>query len=371
MHTYHSIPRQYAMVQPNEPTIKREHDLNTFLYSNPPDFTPGDMNHPTHPDHRYPPLPSDSNTIRMSPSRLGTSEQSQTDFRYQIPAPQPQHLLRHQHQNHVLNHIHGGPTFFPPSMAYDQEHTAGHLDRHPHVGMVYDSLHEPMSVSAQAVRRDPTLNHRGSLASLNSNHSGSGSYHTTNLPVSSIPMSNNRGTLNTSMPAVHSSSFSMGPSSSRWPGHPSAFDMAGSTAAVHGQVPATPSSSLRPILRHSESDSRSSPESSFAQDAFHLRPSTSEQTLASSHSTHSPSPRLSDNESNIGGQRYGSELFSQDDRESDQDVEKVVLLSESSSTGRKEVIRTGEEVGEISAPAKKKKKSKMHCCEICFKKFPR
>jgi hypothetical protein len=64
-------------------------------------------------------------------------------------------------------------------------------------------------------------------------------------------------------------------------------------------------------------------------------------------------------------------LFSQDDRESDQDAEKVVLLSESSSAGRKEVIRTGEEVGEISAPAKKKKKSKMHCCEICSKKFPR
>lgn len=419
-------------------TVKEE---QTYLYSTAPTDFRGEMDlnvhHPTQLDHitiRYPasqnPYPSDlntSNAIRMASSRLETSEArlppgpaetGSADFRYQIPALQP-HLLhpqRHQHgslphHQHVLNHA---PAFFSPSMSYspsDQEHSSpggGTLDRQPqtplssldydsrdshtqHVsvpGIVYD--HEPMTVpghSQQGVRRDATLNHRGSLASLSSNNSGSGSYHTPNLPASSIPMSNNkhnRGTassMNTSMPGAHtSSSFSMGPcSSSRWACNPSCFDMAGSTAgttSVHSQVPAPASTSalsLRPILRHSKSENRSSPEDSFTQDDFHLRPSTSAQTLSSSYSAHShtnsPSPRLSDNESNVG-RRFGSELFSQDDRESDQDVGTVVRMSEDLSE-RKEVIRAGEEGEAFSAPLKKKKKSKMHCCEICSKKFPR
>lgn len=384
--------------------------------------------------------------IGMTSSRLGSpeahlvpgpAETSSSDFRYQIRALQPQHqphqhgsLSHHQHQNHALIHMQGSPTFFSPSMGYsspDQEHSSpggGALDRQPqtqsssleydsrephaqHVsvpGMVYGSLHrEPMTLpghSQQGLRHDTTLNHRGSLASIKSNNSpGSGPYHTTNSP-SSIPMSNNqhnRGTassMNTSAPGPHtSSSFSMGPSnSSKWIGHPSGFDMAGSPAGatlVHGQVPAlsalsstsapVPAASSRPDLRHCDSDSRSSPETSFTHDNSRLRASTSAQTLSSSQSTHShtnsPSPRLSDNESTIDGRSFGSELVYPDDRESDQEVdtkETVVRMSEMSSAGKKEVIGAGEEVGEsLLAPIKKKKKSKMHCCEVCGKKFPR
>lgn len=72
-----------------------------------------------------------------------------------------------------------------------------------------------------------------------------------------------------------------------------------------------------------------------------------------------------------GGRRFDSELFSQDDRESDQDVETEtgVRMSKGGSAGRKEVIGRGKEP--FVAPVKRKKKSKMHCCEICSKKFPR
>ena len=376
------------------------------------------VHRPTHADHntiRYPashnPYSSDSNTIRMASSTpdaclaSGPAETSSADFRYQMRALQPQpHLLHpqrhphdslshHQHQNHTLNHLQGGSAFYSPPINYssqDQEHSSpsmGSLDqpqtqlgsleydsreshaRHvPVPGMVYDSL---------GVRRDTTMNHH---ASINSSNSGSGSYHT---PASSIPMSNNHGTtssMNTSVLGAHiSSSFSIGPSSNpRWAGHPSGFDMAGSTAA-HSQVPAlssTPaptsaSSSLRPGLRHADSDSRSTPESPFTQDGFHLRASTGAQTLSSSYShANSPSPLLSDNESGSGGRHRGSEMFP-DDRESDQDVEKVLRVSEKSSAGRKGNTRSREKVRETSPPVKKKKKSKMHCCMICLKKFPR
>jgi hypothetical protein len=414
--------------------------------------------HPTHPDHnsiRYPashnPYSSDvnsSNTIRMASSPLespdarlasGPAESSSADFRYQIRAFQPhqQHLLHqrhqhgplphHQHQNHSLNHLQGGSAFYSPPINYsqDQEHSSpsmGGLDhsqtqlssleydsRESHVqhvpvpGMVYDSLAVPGHSQQGVVRCDTTMNsHHGSLASINSSSnsgSGGGSYHTSNSPVSSIPMSNNHGTtssMNTSVLGAHiSSPFSLGPSSnSRWAGHPSGFDMPGSTTAAHSQVP-TPASStsslIRPTsFRHaSEPDSRSTPESSFTQDNnnFHLRlrTSTSAQTLSSSHShTNSPSPRLSDNESTSpgggGGQHLGlgsSEMFNPDDRDgSDQDVETVIRMSEKiSTTGRKAVvvIKAGEEVKKetLTPPVKKKKKSKMHCCEVCMKKFPR
>lgn len=418
---------------PNKPryiessrSIKEEQDLNTYPYSPPTDLR-GEMNlnvhHPTHADHntiRYPsshnPYSSDLNSpdtgglamsIAMSSSHLessgarlapGHAETGPTDFHYQLRALQHQHPQRHQHDplthlQHRNHTVQGSPPFYSPSMGYsslDPEHGShtGALDRHPQTqsssmeydsrephprhtsvpAMAYDSL--PMNVpghSQQGVRHNTTLNHRGSLASINSNSAGPGSYRTTNSPTS-IPMSNNRGTassMNTSVPGAHtSSSFSMGPSnSSRWVGHPSGFDLAGST-------PASPSasSSLRPIPRLSDSDSRSSPEDPFTQHGFRLRASTSAQTLSSSKSTHShtnsPSPRLSD-ESAIGGQG----LFP-DDRESDQDVdtnETVVRMSK-----RKEVMEAGAEVGEsFLAPTKKKKKSKMHYCEVCGKNFPR
>ena len=267
-------------------------------------------------------------------------------------------------------------------------------------GMVYDSLAVPSHSQQGVARRDTTMNpHHGSLASINSNNSGSGSgsYHTSNSPVSSIPMSNNHGTtssMNTSVLGAHiSSPYSLGPTSNlRWAGHhPSDFDMPGSTAA-HSQIPTTAStsassSSLRPSLRHADSDSRLTPPvNSFTQDNFHLRTSTSAQNLSSSHShTNSPSP-LSDNGSTSpggGGGGGSSEMFNNnpDDRDgSDQDVESVIRMSEnSSSKGRVKskglvVIRAGEEVKKetlITPPVKKKKKSKMHCCEICLKKFPR
>ena len=65
-----------------------------------------------------------------------------------------------------------------------------------------------------------------------------------------------------------------------------------------------------------------------------------------------------------------------DDRDgSDQDVESVFRMSEnSSSAGRKGVIRAGEDMKKetlTTPPVKKLKKSKMHCCEICLKIFPR
>ena len=407
--------------------------------------------HPTHPpDHntiRYPAshnhYSSDvngSNTTRMASSLLespearissGPAESGSADFRYQIRALQPhrtrqQHLLRHQrhqhgplphhqHQNHSLNHLQGGSAFYSPPINYssqDQEHSSprmgggldqpqtqlssleydsreSHAQQHvPVPGMVYDSLTVPGHSRQGVVRRDTTMNpHHGSLASINNSGSGSGSYHTSNSPVSSIPMSNNHGTtssMNTSVLGAHiSSPFSVGPSSnSRWAGHPSGFDMSGSTAA-HSQVPPTPASSTsassslmrRPSLRHVESDSRLTPESSFTQDNdnnFHLRlrTSTSAQTLSSSHShTNSPSPRLSDNGSTSpgGGGRHlgglgGSEMFNNSpvDRESDQDAETVIRMSENSSAAET-----------LTPSVKKKKKSKMHYCEVCFKKFPR
>ena len=294
------------------------------------------------------------------------------------------------------------------SLEYDSRES--HAQQHvPVPGIVYDSL----AVPGHSQRRDTTtMNpHHGSLASINSSNSGSGgggSYHTANSPTSSIPMSNNHGTtssMNTSVLGAHiSSPFNIGPSSnSRWAGHPSGFDMPGSTAAAHSQVPSastSASSSMmrRPSLRHADSDSRlTPPENSFTQDNnFHLRlrTSTSAQTLSSSHShTNSPSPRLSDYESTSpgggsggGGRHFGggccgsSEMFNNnnpDDRDgSDQDAESVARMSENSSiAGRKVVvIRAGEEVKKetlTTPPVKKKKKSKMHCCEICLKKFPR
>lgn len=404
--------------------------------------------HPTHlPDHntiRYPtshPYSSTSNTIRMASSPLelpetrlasGPAETGSADFRYQMCTalqPRQQHLLHrqrhqhgslphHQHPNHSLNHSQGGSAFYSPSINYssqDQEHGSpqasgmgGGLD-HPqthssleydsheshtqHVpvppGMVYDSLAVPSHSQQGVVRRDSTMNpHHGSLASINSSNSGSGggSYHTSNSPVSSIPMSNNHGTtssMNTTVLGAHiSPPYSIGPTSNlRWAGHPSSFDMPGSTA-THSQIPtqastSVSSSSLRPSLRHADSDSRlTPPENSFTQDTFHLRTSTSAQTLSSSHS---PSP-LSDNESTSPG-GCGSEMFNNsnnlDDRDgSDQDVESVIRISENcSSAGRKGVvvIRAGEEVKKeaLNPPVKKKKKSKMHCCEVCLKKFPR
>jgi len=67
-----------------------------------------------------------------------------------------------------------------------------------------------------------------------------------------------------------------------------------------------------------------------------------------------------------------------DDRDgSDQDlVDSAIRMSSENclSAGRKGVIRAGEEEEKketlTTAPVKKSK-SKMHCCEICFKKFPR
>ena len=78
---------------------------------------------------------------------------------------------------------------------------------------------------------------------------------------------------------------------------------------------------------------------------------------------------LSDNESSSGGRHLGSEMVNPDDRKSDQDVEKVTRMSKKSSAGRKGVTKAGEKAKET--PVKKKKKSKMHCCEVCLKKFPR
>ena len=405
--------------------------------------------HPTHlPDHntiRYAashnPYASDvnsSNTIRMASSPLespearlasGPAQTGSASFRYQIRTtlhPHQPHLLHpqrhqhgsfshHQHPNHSLSHLQGGCAFYSSPMNYssqDQEHGSpngmgGGLDqpqthspleydsRESHAqhvpvppGMVYDSLAVSSHPQQGVVRRDTTMNsHHGSLTSINCSNSGSGggSYHTSNSPVSSIPMSNNHSTsssMNTSVLGAHiSSPYSIGPTSNlRWTGHPSSFDMPGS-AATHSQIPTTastsPSSSLRPSLRHADSDSRlTPPENSFTQqDNFHLRTSTSSQTLSSSHS---PSP-LSDNDSTspCGG---GSEMFNYnpDDRDgSDQDVESAIRMSENgSSAGRKGVviIRAGEEVKKealTTPPVKKKKKSKMHCCEVCLKKFPR
>jgi hypothetical protein len=281
------------------------------------------------------------------------------------------------------------------SLEYDSRES--HAQHVPVPGMVYDSLVVPGHSQQGVVRRDTTMNpHHNSSNS----GPGGGSYHTSSSPVSSIPMSNNHGTtssMNTSVLGAHiSSPFSIGTSSnSRWAGHPSGFDMAGSTTSAHNQVPSTPASSaasassslMRPTsLRHaSESDSRSTPDSFTQDNNFHLRTSTSAQTLSSSHShTNSPSPRLlSDNEStspgNGGGRHLGSEMFNNnpDDRDgSDQDIETVTQMSEKSSVaGRKKVvvIRAGEEVKKetLTPPVKKKKKSKMHCCEVCLKKFPR
>ena len=405
--------------------------------------------HPTHPpDHstiRYSashnPYSSDvnsSNTIRLASSSLespesrlasGPAETGSADFRYQIraalqPHQQP-HLLhpqrhqhgtlpQHQHQSHSLNHLQGGSSLYSSTLNYssrDQERGSpssmrGGLDQHPqthssleydsreshsqHVsvtpGMVYDSLAVPSHSQQGVARRDTTMNpHHGSLASMNSNNSGtgSGSYHTSNSPVSSIPMSNNHGTtssMNTSVLGAHiSSPYSLGSTSNlRWAGHhPSGFDMPGPTAAQAST--SASSSSLRSSLRHADSDSRlTPPENSFTQDNFHLRTSTSAQTLSSSHShTNSPSP-LSDNGSTSpGGGGGGNEMFNNnpDDRDgSDQDVESVIRMSDnSSSTGRKRVVVIREVKKETltTPPVKKKKKSKMHCCEICLKKFPR
>ena len=270
------------------------------------------------------------------------------------------------------------------SLDYDsRESHAQHVPVPP--GMVYDSLAVPSHSQQGVVRHDSTMNpHHGSLVSINSSNSGSGggSYHTSNSPVSSIPMSNNHGTtssMNTSVLGAHISSPYSIAGNLRWAGHPSSFDMPGSTA-TQGQIPtqastSASSSSLRPSLRHADSDSRlTPPENSFAQDNFHLRTSTSAQTLSSSHS---PSP-LSDNGSTSPG-GCGSEMFNNnlDDRDgSDQDVDSVIRMSENcSSAGRKGVvvIRAGEEVKKeaLNPPVKKKKKSKMHCCEVCSKKFPR
>ncbi|KAF8812173.1 hypothetical protein BYT27DRAFT_7335842 [Phlegmacium glaucopus] len=138
--------------------------------------------------------------------------------------------------------------------------------------------------------------------------------------------------------------------------------MAGSTTSVRDQVPAlssTPaptsaSSSLRPILRHSDSDSRSSPETSFTQDNSRL------------HSSTIPRPWLSHNESTIGGRRIGSEVVYPDNRESEQEAdtkETAARMSEKSSAGKREVVGTGEEVEE-SFLAPMKNKSKMHHYEI-------
>ena len=440
-HILQPTPRQYTSVpkfqhnygtpasilQPypdSSPTVKEERELNTYLYSVFPQEMDLHTHHPTtHTDHRYPSqssYPSHLNPmhIRITSSRLdssdtrlvpGPTEESSADFHYQIRTLQHQHALL-PHPNHSLNHVQPTSAFFSPYSSLDQEHTspaAGGLDRQPpsleydstdplpqHVSVppiVYDPLpHESISVPAHS-RHDTTLNHRGSLASINSNNSGSGSYHTANSPTS-IPMSNNRGSasssMNTSGPATHpSSSFNMAPSnSSRWTAHPSSFDMTCSTAgstSVHNQIPAIPSTStsastsLSSLLHRSNSDSRSSPEN-----AFTLRPSTSAQTLSSqsTHShTNSPSPKLSDNDSTMSGRRFCGDLFSLDDRESDQDVgtsdTAVVRMPEKgSSVAMKEVTGAGEEAGEGSnfvAPLKKRKKSKMHCCEVCGKQFPR
>jgi hypothetical protein len=302
----------------------------------------------------------------------------------------------------------------------DQPQTHSSLDydsreSHSHVppGMVYNSLAVPTNHSQQGVIRcDSTMNpHHGSLASINCNNSGSGggSYHTTtssNSAVSSIPMSNNHGTTTSSMNSsvlnahISSSPYSIGPTSNlRWAGHHdhSGFDMPDcSTTAAHSQIPTSASttsaltSSLRSSLHHADSDCRlTTPENSFTQDNnnnFHLRTSTSAQTLSSSHS---PSP-LSDNGSTspVGG-CGSSETFNSNnnnnnpgDRDgSDQDVidSAIRMSSEScSSAGRKGVVvviraREEEEKKETSTtpPVKKKKKSKMHVCEICSKKFPR
>ena len=437
--------------------FRGEMNLNVHHHhpTHPPDHTT--IRYPASHNH-YSSDVNGSNTIRMASSPLespearlasGPAESGSSDFRYQMRALQP-HLLhpqrQHQHsslphhQNHTLNHLQGGSAFYSTPINYspqDQEHGSpssmggldqpqtqlnsleydsrdSHAQQHvPVPGMVYDSLAVPgHSQQGVVVRRDTTtMNpHHSSLASINGSNSGSGagsgSYHTANSPTSSIPMSNNHGTtssMNSSVLGAHiSSPFNIGPSSnSRWAGHPSGFDIPGSTTAAHSQVPTastSASSSLmrRPSLRHADSDSRlTPPENSYTQDTnFHLRlrTSTSAQTLSSSHShTNSPSPRLSDYESTSpgggsgarhfnggGGGGCSSEMFKNnkpDDRDgSDQDVESR-MSEKSSIAGRKVVvIKAGEEMKKeilTTSPVKKKKKSKMHCCEICLKKFPR
>jgi hypothetical protein len=147
------------------------------------------------------------------------------------------------------------------------------------------------------------------------------------------------------------------------------------------------SSSLRSSLHHADSDSRlTPPESSFSQlednkrNKFHLRTSTSAQTLSSSHS---PSP-LSDNGSTSPGGCGSSEMFNisninpDDEDGSDQNiVDSAIRMSPencfSASAGRKGIVIRAkeEEKNETLTTSPVKKKSKIHCCEICFKKFPR
>ncbi|KAF8812178.1 hypothetical protein BYT27DRAFT_7207927 [Phlegmacium glaucopus] len=136
--------------------------------------------------------------------------------------------------------------------------------------------------------------------------------------------------------------------------------MAGLTAGatlVRGQVPApssTPaptsaSSSLRPILRHSDSDSRSSPETSFTQDNSRLCASTSAQPSLR-HNRHIQSvhhgylTRSLPLEDDALTERQSTQMI-----ESDQEVDSCPK----SSAGKKEVVEAGEEEVEESFLAHK------------------
>ena len=142
------------------------------------------------------------------------------------------------------------------------------------------------------------------------------------------------------------------------------------STAAHSQIQTTSASSSSPRFspRHADSDSRlTPPENSFTQDKFDGT-STSVKTLSS---THSPPP-LFDNELTSPGGGGSSEMSSNlDDRDgSDQDVESVSGMSKDwFSAGKKGVvISAGEEVKKKTLT---KKRSEMHCCDVCLKKFHR